>query len=96
MRHHVFGVTTIIADTRHGLLLTVGKVADPAGVTMKTMSAMPAYAHTLAFFPGGNACADLIDATDDLMAGNAGKLDPRPKAVFYKDIAVANTAGFHF
>jgi hypothetical protein len=60
------------------------------------MAAMPAYAHMLALFPGGDACADVIAAADDLMAGNAGKLDPRPKAVFYKDIAAANTAGFHF
>jgi hypothetical protein len=59
------------------------------------MSAMPSDAHALAFFPDGNARANLINNTSHLMSGNARVLNTGPSAFFSERIAMADTASLH-
>jgi len=60
------------------------------------MSAVPAYADPLTFFPLRDFVADCIDASRNFMTRHTRKLKPRPETFFDDKIAVANTARFHF
>jgi hypothetical protein len=47
----------------------------------------------LAFFPAGNAGADIVDDSGNFMAGRARVLNPGHEAVFHDVIAETDTTG---
>jgi hypothetical protein len=60
------------------------------------MPAVPAHTNALSDLPLRHIGADLIDAAGNLVSGNAGILNARPKTFFHQRIAVADAAGFDF
>ena len=60
------------------------------------MSAVPTHADALTGFPESDVWADSIDASGDLVSGNARILQAWPDAFFHQSIAVADAAGFDF
>jgi hypothetical protein len=60
------------------------------------VSAVPTDADTLTGFPQSDVWADRIDASGDLVSGDAWIFQAWPDAFFDQSIAVANAAGFDF
>jgi hypothetical protein len=60
------------------------------------MTAMPAYADALTFFPFRDVAAERIDTSRDFMTRHTRILEPGPQTLFDEHIAVANAARLHF
>src|SRR5690242_12223831 len=95
-RDYVFGITAVKVDAGDFARGTHCEIAAPALVADKIMSAMPTNTNTLTFVPIWNAIPDRIDASCDFMTRHAWILKPGPKAFFYQNVAVTNSAGFDF
>src|SRR5262249_23085754 len=72
------------------------EIAFAARGTREVVTAMPADAHPLAFFPICYAGAELVHDAGDFMAGNTRILNAREDAVLCEVVAEANAAGLHF
>jgi hypothetical protein len=60
------------------------------------VSAVPADANALSFFPRGNAVADLINDAHDFVPGNAWIFNSGQHAFFREHIAVTHATGLNF
>ena len=60
------------------------------------MSAMPAHADALAFFPWRDVVADRIDAPGDFVTRHTRILNSGPETFFDQHVAMANAARLHF
>jgi hypothetical protein len=56
------------------------------------VTAVPADADPLAFLPSGDAAADCVDDSGDLMPGHTRVLNAWPRSLLSKGVAVADTA----
>src|SRR2546430_15653535 len=95
-RNHILGISAVKIDARNLAIDAHSEIAAPAQFADEIMSAMPAYAHALAFFPFCNPVADCIDAPGDLMTGHTRILKSGPQTFFNENVAVANAARFYF
>jgi hypothetical protein len=83
-----------VSDASDFLVLAVNELAAAAGIAGEIMTSVPSDSDPLAGLPVAYVGADGVDATGDLMSGNARVLDARPMTLFYERIAVADPAGF--
>src|ERR1700722_2214871 len=90
---HVLRIPAVEMKSSNLFKLAVDEVTPAAGLAFEAMPAMPAHANTLSRRPQRNAVADGIDASSDLMAGNARILNAWP-SLLDQNIAMANAAGF--
>src|SRR5437867_2800416 len=95
-RNHILGISAVKIDARNLAIDAHSEIAAPALFADEIMSAMPADADALAFFPFRNPVADCIDAPGDLMTGHTRILKSGPQTFFDEHIAVANAACLHF
>ena len=95
-RNHILGISAVKIDARNLAIDAHSEIAAPALFADEIMSAMPAYAHALAFFPFCNPVADCIDAPGDLMTGHTRILKSGPQTFFNENVAVTNAARFYF
>ena len=92
---HVFRVAAVVADSGNLLELAENEMAAPAGIAGEAMSAMPADADALAGLPLRDVGANRVDASGNLMAGNARVLQSGKARLLYDGVAVADAAGFN-
>src|SRR5579863_71738 len=91
----IFRVAAVEMNPGDFLKLAVHKVAAAAGLTLETMTAMPADAYALAGLPKGDVGSNLVDAARDLVPRHSRILDSRPIPMFNQFVAVANATGFY-
>ena len=75
--HHVFGVASIEADGGNFFELAEDEVAAAAGIAVEAVSAVPADAHALAFFPERDVGAKASMRPAISWPGTRGILDVR-------------------
>src|SRR5229473_4031796 len=92
---HVFLIAAIEGDSTNLCVLAIAKISAAAGDASAVLAAVPANADALAFFPAGNARADVVDHTGDFVSGHAGILNAREESVFCDAVAVADAASLH-
>ena len=92
----VLGVTSVEVKGGNFLELAVDEVAAAAGVAGEAVAAVPAHADALAGLPLSYVGADGVDASGNLVAGDARILKARPAAFLHDRVAVADAAGFDF
>jgi len=68
---HDFGVSAVCSDSRYFLIQAVHEVATSARYTLEIRSAEISDSDTLTNAPAGDAIAERIDCSDDLVAGHA-------------------------
>src|SRR5256886_7288523 len=95
-RNHILGISAVKIDARNLAIDAHSEIAAPALFADKIMSAVPADADALAFFPFCNPVADCIDAPGDLMTGHTRILKSGPQTFFNENVAVTNAARFYF
>ena len=92
---HVLRVAAVVGDAGDFEVAAVAEVSAAAGEAGAVLAAVPADSYALAFFPRGDAGAELVDDAGDFVAGDARVLDSGPLAFFGEDVAVADAAGLH-
>jgi hypothetical protein len=90
--NHVLGIAAIEANPSDLRGLAINKVAAPAGIALETVTAVPANADTLAWFPKRHLWADRVNAAGQFVPRDAWILNSGPMPFFYQHIAVADTA----
>src|SRR5262249_3712028 len=95
-RHHVFLISAVITDTADFLVLAMPEITSPALAASVVVTAMPAHAHALSFFPRGNAGPDFINDAGHFVPGDARVLYSRHHAFFREHVAVANATSLNF
>jgi len=95
-RDYVFGITAVKVDAGDLAGGAHRKIAAPALVAHKIVSAMPANTNALTFVPVRNVISNRIDASGDFMSGDAWILKAGPQSFFDENIAMTNAARFNF
>ena len=91
--HHVLGVAPIEVDGGNFFVLAQNEIPPAAGVALKAVSAMPSHTDSLPWLPQRYVGANRVDASGDLVAGDARILKSRPDPFFDQRVAVADAAG---
>src|SRR5262249_761758 len=94
--NHVFGVASIVVDTCHLAMNAHVEVTAAACLANEIMTAMPAYADALAFFPSCNSLTGSINPASNFVTWYPRILQAWPEPFLHQLIAVADSAGFHF
>src|SRR5258708_25863877 len=92
---HVFLIAAIEADSANFRVAAIGEISAAAREASAVLAAVPADADALAFFPAGDAGADVIDHAGDFVSGGAGILSAGPVSFFYEAVAVTDAASLH-
>src|SRR5262245_47153319 len=95
-RDHVFGVAAVEIDTGDFAIEAHRIIAAPTLFATEAMSAVPANANPLTFFPVRHTAPKRVDPSRDFMTRHPRILEPRPHPFFYEHVAVANAARFDF
>src|SRR5690242_8653190 len=93
---HVFLVAAVKVNGGDFLELAIDEITAAAGIALEAVSAVPTYAYTLTGFPESDVWADCIDASGDLVSGDAWILNAGPLPFLHESVTVAYAAGFHF
>jgi hypothetical protein len=88
-------VPAVITYARNFQVLAIAKISAPARETCVVLAAVPANADALPPFARRNTRTYFIYDARDLMAWDAGVLNPWPRAFFRERVTVANTTGLH-
>jgi hypothetical protein len=81
-RDHELFKAAVVGETSDVAAFAIGEISGAAGGASVVLSAMPAYADAIAFRPGGDTGADLVDDAGDFVAGNA-RISGRPETLFH-------------
>src|SRR2546428_1733968 len=87
---HVFLIAAVIADAGNFQVEAIRKISAAASNASAVLAPVPADADALAFFPAGNAGADVVNHACDFVSGGAGILNAGPVTFFYEAVAVAD------
>ena len=93
---HVLGISAIEIEASDFAIHAHGEITTPTRFAYETMSAVPAYADALTFFPLRHIAANRIDASGNFMTRHSWILQTGPKSLFDEHVAVANPARLHF
>src|SRR6266478_4010076 len=92
---HVFLVPAVEADSANFQVAAIGEISAAAREASAVLAPVPADADALAFFPAGNAGADVVNHACDFVSGGAGILNAGPVTFFYEAVAVADATSLH-
>jgi hypothetical protein len=95
-RHHVVGIAAVISDPRNLAFDASNEIAAPAIDADPAMTAMPADAGALADLPLGDAVAERVNTTRNLMTGHAGVVDAGEVSLDGEGVAMTDATSVDF
>jgi hypothetical protein len=94
-REHVLLEAAIEVESGNRAIFAIREIACAACGASVVLTAVPADADAIPFFPGCDSRTDFVDHTCNFVAWDAGKLEARPQAVLDVVIAEADAASLH-
>src|SRR5438128_5896569 len=94
-REHVLLEAAIEVESGNRAIFAIREIACAACGASVVLTAVPADADAITFFPGCDSRTDFVDHTCNFVAWDAGKLEARPQAVLDVVIAEADAASLH-
>src|SRR6266481_9154307 len=95
-RNHVSRVAAVVTDPGNLQESAIDKIAAPAWIASKAVSAMPSDADSIPGFPFAPIFAERLDHARNLMSRRSRVADPRPRSLFRKHITMTNPARLNF
>jgi hypothetical protein len=91
---HVLGVPAVEVNRRDLSEFAVHEITAAARIAFEAVSSMPAHADALARLPEGDVGTNGIDATGNLVSGDARILKTGPVSLFHQRVAVTDATSF--
>jgi len=88
-------ISTVITNSADLEILAIAKISAAAFAACAIVSSVPPDAGALSFSPRGNARAEFMDNTGDLVSGYTRISNPRQETFLGQDVTMANSARLH-